>query len=123
MTVLVTEDDKFLASAYKLKLTKQGWDVVVAYNGREAIDYLQSHQPNLILLDLIMPDTDGFTVLEAIHAQPNLSSIPVIVASNLGQKEDVGRAMELGAKDFVVKSETSLDQIVTKIKTLLGQSN
>jgi len=120
MIVLVAEDDKFLASAYRLKLSKQGWEVAIARDGQEALDYLKSRQPDLVLLDLIMPNVDGFAVLEAIRTQPNLSHIPIIVASNLGQKEDINRALSLGAKDFVVKSETSLDQIVLKIKTLLG---
>lgn len=119
MMILVAEDDKFLASAYRVKLTKQGWTVKIVEDGHEVITHLQSETPDLILLDLIMPNMDGFEVLETIVKNSNWSKIPIIVASNLGQKEDIDRALSLGALDFVVKSEMSLDSIVAKIDKLL----
>ncbi len=118
--ILVAEDDKFLGNAYRIKLTKAGFEVQLATDGQEALTALQTFIPDLILLDLVMPVKDGFAALEEIKANDKLKAIPVIVASNLGQKEDTDRAMKLGAKDFVVKSDLSLDVLIQKIHTLIG---
>jgi CheY-like chemotaxis protein len=117
--ILVAEDDKFLASAYRVKFTKQGWNVTIVEDGHEVIEFLEKQKSDLVLLDLIMPNMDGFEVLEQIFKNGQNKKVPVIVASNLGQKEDIDRAMSLGAKDFIVKSESSLDAIVTKISAFL----
>jgi len=119
--ILVAEDDKFLASAYRLKLQKNDFEVIVATDGEEAIKMIKSEKPDLILLDLVMPVKDGFVVLEEIKKDEGLKIIPVIVASNLGQKEDIDRAMGLGADDFVVKSDLSLEALINKIKDKLKQ--
>jgi DNA-binding response OmpR family regulator len=117
--ILVAEDDKFLANAYRVKLTKAGFEPHIARDGQEAIDALQSLKPDLILLDLVMPVKDGFATLEEIKKNDATKSLPVIVASNLGQKEDIERAQKLGATDFIIKSDLSLDALVTKIHTIL----
>jgi DNA-binding response OmpR family regulator len=118
--ILVAEDDKFLSTAYRVKLTKAGFDVRVVGDGQEALNSLQTFIPDFILLDLVMPVKDGFATLEAIKADEKLKTIPVIVASNLGQKEDCDRALKLGAKDFVVKSDLSLDALIQKIHNIVG---
>ena len=117
--VLIAEDDKFLASALRVKLTKSGFEVRNAYDGEEALKIAKEFSPDLILLDLVMPVKDGFGVLESLKNDINLKKIPVIITSNLGQKEDVDRGMALGAKDYVVKSDLSLDDLIKKITTLL----
>lgn len=117
--ILVVEDDKFLASAYRIKLTKAGFEVQLAFDGNEAFTRLQTFTPDLILLDLIMPVKDGFTTLQQLRADPRWQNIPVIVASNLGQKEDIEKSKKLGANDFIVKSDTSLGVVINKINTLL----
>lgn len=119
--ILVAEDDKFLSNAYRVKLTKAGFDVKLAGDGQEALDVLQTFIPDIMLLDLVMPVKDGFATLEAIKADEKLKAIPVIVASNLGQKEDCDRALALGASDFVVKSDLSLDTLIQKIHGIVGQ--
>ena len=121
-TVLIAEDDKFLSSAYRLKLEKAGLNTLMAEDGQQALDLLQKHRPDLILLDLIMPVKDGFQVLEAISQKSSLKDIPVIVASNPGQKEDIDKSLSFGAKEFVIKSDLSLDSLVAKIKSLLKLS-
>lgn len=113
--ILVVEDDQFLANAYKLKLTKTGYDVQVASDGKEAIDLMKEYVPDIILLDLIMPNMDGFVALENIKKDDRLKNITVIVASNLGQKEDIERAKALGADDFIIKSNVSIGEIIDKI--------
>ncbi len=117
--VLIAEDDKFLSSAYRVKLTKAGFEVQMASDGNEAIAALQTFTPDIILLDLIMPVKDGFTVLAEIKANDSLKNIPVIVASNLGQKEDIEKSRQLGAVDFVVKSDLSLEGVIEKINKIL----
>ena len=117
--ILVVEDDKFLSGAYRIKLVKLGFEVQLASDGDEALSHLQTFTPDLILLDLIMPGKDGFSTLIGLKSDQRWKNIPVIVASNLGQKEDIDKSMALGASDFIVKSDTSLEQVATKINKLL----
>ena len=117
--ILVAEDDTFLASAYRVKLTKAGFNVTIARDGSEALEAVKKEIPDCLLLDLVMPVKDGFTVLEELTKDEKTTHIPVIVASNLGQKEDTDRAMALGATAFVVKSNLSLDELITKINSFI----
>lgn len=116
MYVLVVEDDKFLGNAYRLKFEKEGFEVVITTDGQEAIDQMKKKMPDVVLLDLVMPVMDGFATLEAIRVTNGWKSVPVIVASNLGQKEDLDKAMAMGANDFVVKTNVSLDEIIAKVR-------
>ncbi len=118
--ILVAEDDKYLGTAYRVKLTKAGYQVQIARDGQEALEAMKSFIPDLIILDLVMPVKDGFATLEEIKLNPQLKSIPVIIASNLGQKEDTDRALKLGANDFVVKSDFSIQSLLEKITKLIG---
>ncbi len=116
MKVLIAEDDKFLVSAYRLKLEKEGVEVEIALDGEEALEKLKSFKPDVMLLDLMMPKVDGFEVLERLKKEGGIQ-IPIIVASNLGQAEDVERAKKLGAVDYVVKSDIALDDLIAKVKS------
>ena len=118
--ILVAEDDKFLVSAYKLKLTKAGFEVEVARDGQEATEKLHEFIPDLILLDLIMPIKDGFAVLAEIKSDDKWKKIPVIITSNLDQKTDINRGLELGAKDYMVKSDMTLDALISRINSFIG---
>jgi PleD family two-component response regulator len=118
-TILIVEDDRFLSSAYRLKFTKVGFSVHLAMDGQEAMAILQTVIPDIILLDLVMPVKDGFTVLSELKADEKLKSIPVIITSNLSQKEDVDKAKGLGALDFIIKSDVSLDDLVKKVQGIL----
>jgi len=84
------------------------------------MDILGTFKPDLILLDLVMPIKDGFIVLNEIKNNPQLKSIPVLIASNLGQKEDIDKGMAMGAADYVVKSNLSMEKLIEKINSLLG---
>ncbi|OGM20419.1 hypothetical protein A2714_01745 [Candidatus Woesebacteria bacterium RIFCSPHIGHO2_01_FULL_38_9] len=119
--ILVAEDDKFLANAYRVKLTKAGYDIVLVSDGVEALQKLHEFMPDVMILDLVMPGKDGFSVLEEIKKSDTLKNIPCIVASNLGQKEDVDKAMGLGANDYVVKTDLSMAGLIEKIKKLAGE--
>lgn len=118
--VLVVEDDKFLGSAYRAKLSKSGFDVQLATDGEEAVQLLKDFTPDVILLDLVMPRKDGFATLAEIRTRPALKHVPVIVASNLGQKEDLDKAMALGASDFIIKSDVSMSEIIEHVNRLLA---
>lgn len=117
--ILVAEDDKYLRNAMRVKLEKSGFTVITAEDGQQAIEKIKANVPNLIILDLLMPVKDGFTVLAEIKNDPTTQKIPVIVASNLGQKEDVDKAMHLGATDYIVKTNMTLGALVEKITRLI----
>jgi len=117
--ILVAEDDKFLLNIYKTKLTKEGFEVVTAEDGEEVIEKLNDTKYDLLILDLMMPKKDGFQVLEYIKSKKILKDTPIIIASNLGQKEDIDRALALGAQDYIIKSQTPLSELMTKINTYL----
>lgn len=120
--IIVAEDDKFLANAYRVKLTKAGFEVHMASDGQEVIDLLSKPiVPDILILDLVMPNMDGFGVLTKLKANPTWSKLPIIVASNLGQKEDIDRAQSLGAKDYIVKTDLSLNDLIVKIKKIVGE--
>lgn len=120
--ILIAEDDKFLSNAYRVKLTKSGFTIEMASDGEEAIKKLATFTPDLIILDLVMPIKDGFAVLRELKANAQWKAIPVIVASNLGQKEDLNKAMSLGASDYLIKSDLHIEDLIGKINGLLLKS-
>ena len=117
--ILVVEDDKFLARAYQVKLEKVGFDMRLAGDGEEAIQILHEFKPDVIVLDLVMPRKDGFATLSEIKANPEWKDIPVIISSSLSQKEDIDKGLSMGAKDFIIKSDISLEDLIEKIKSVI----
>lgn len=117
--ILVVEDDNYLANAYRVKLTKAGFEVKNAYDGDEALNLLQTFTPDIILLDIVMPKKDGFATLEEIKANEKWKNIPVIVSSNLGQKEDRDKGLQLGATDFFIKTDFTLNSLIEKINNTI----
>lgn len=118
--VLVVEDDKFLRELLVRKLLAEKFLVENAIDAEGAFSILKEKKPSIILLDLILPGVSGFDILARIKADPTRADVPVIILSNLGQKEDVDRAKSLGAKDFMVKANFTLDEIVEKVHTVVG---
>lgn len=118
-TILVIEDDKFLRELIVQKLIKENYEVSEAIDGEQGIKKIKEEKPDLILLDLILPGIDGFEVLSRMREGSNLSSIPVIILSNLGQKEDVERGLKLGAIDYLIKAHFTPGEIIEKIKNVL----
>jgi DNA-binding response OmpR family regulator len=119
--ILIVEDDKYLIQAYKGKFSKSGLEAMYAEDGSEASELIKTYTPDLILLDLIMPLKDGFMLLAELRANPTFQDTPVLVTTNLEQASDRERCMDLGATDYIVKSNMSLDEIVSKVKTILGE--
>lgn len=119
--ILIVEDDPFLSSLLKTRLTKEGFETVRAADGEQALTMLKEEKPGLVLLDLILPKKSGFEVLAAVRADPETKSLPVIIISNLGQDDDIRRGKELGVLDYIVKARISLDDLVRKVHTALSQ--
>lgn len=117
--VLLIEDEKFLSNILKLKLERAGFSVLQAYDGEEGLQIIKEQNPSLVILDLVMPKMSGFELLERMSMDPQIAKIPVVVASNLGQESDMEKAKRLGAVDYYVKAQTSVDQLVEIFKHLI----
>ena len=117
--ILVAEDEEFLIRALKDNLEAEGCTVDTAVNGEEAMERLRSRRPDIILLDLLMPKKDGFSVLEEVKKSSEWRLIPVIVLSNLGGDAEIKRALELGADDYFVKSQHPIEEVIEKVKEYL----
>ncbi len=118
--ILLAEDDHFLIQLISTKLKRKGFAVSLAYNGTEALNKIKNEPFDLILLDLIMPNKDGFEVLAEAKASPKLKAIPILVFSNLGQDSDIKQAKDLGADDYMVKANLSIDEVVRKVDFCLA---
>ncbi len=118
--ILIVEDDTFLKGLSATKLSKDGFEVVTAGNAEEADKILTESIPDFVLLDLVLPGTDGFGILKKIRENPKMKNTPVIIFSNLAEDKDIAKAKELGANDFMIKSNFTLDELSDKIKQILG---
>ena len=117
--ILVAEDDRFLRKAAEMALKRQGYTVLTAANGEEALRTARSVLPDLILLDLIMPKLNGFDVLQALKKDAPTAHIPVIILSNLGQDRDVQQALDAGASAYLIKTDLSLQGLVQRVEEAL----
>jgi len=117
--VLLVEDDKMILDMYTLKFSQEGYEVVQAENGKDGLDSAKKESPDIILLDIILPQMDGFTVLKEIKKVDALKDIPVILLTNLGQDGDVKKGLELGANDYLIKANYTPSQVVDKVKSVL----
>lgn len=117
--ILIIEDDKFLRELIAQKLIREGYETSEAVDGEEGIKKIKEEKPSLVLLDLILPGIDGFEVLSQMKEDSTISSIPVIILSNLGQKEDIERGLKLGAVDYLIKAHFTPGEIIEKMKNIL----
>jgi len=121
-TVLLVEDEPLLAKLLKQRLEKEGFKVLLARDGEEAITNLKTEKPNLILLDIILPKMSGFEIMERIKNDPALHKAPIIVISNLGQETDVSKGADLGAVGYFVKANLSIGELVGQVKKFFDGS-
>jgi DNA-binding response OmpR family regulator len=117
--VLIIEDDNFLQGLEGSKLKTEGYQVIVASTGEEAMVKIHEEGIDLILLDLILPNFDGFEILKKIKEDDKLKDIPVIVFSNLSEDKDIDKARNMGVSDFMVKSNFTLDELVDHVNRKL----
>lgn len=121
--IMLVEDDRILVEMYQAKFELEGHDIVVAGNGQECLDLLNDYEPELILLDILMPKLNGFHVLKEIKKHPNLRAIPVILLTNLGEAEvdmNTELARALGVTDYLIKSHHTPDEVLAKAMQALG---
>ncbi|MBI3627433.1 MAG: response regulator transcription factor [Candidatus Sungbacteria bacterium] len=118
--ILIIDDDPYILEMYLLKFKESGFEVETGANGKEALEKVTSFQPDLMLLDIVMPVYDGFEVLKRMQDSSLLPGTKVIILSNLGQREDVERGMGLGAMDYIIKAHFTPSEVVTKVKSLLN---
>ena len=120
--ILIIEDDKFLQKVINKKLSKEGYLVVMAIDGEKGLKAVKEEKPDLILLDIILPEMDGFEVLTKIKKDQELSKIPIIILSNLGAKEEIKKGLEAGADDYLIKAHFNPEEIVNRVEAVLGRS-
>ncbi len=119
-TIVVAEDDRFLSKVYGVKLKKEGYDVHVAENGVKALEAIKERKPQLVLLDVVMPEMDGFQVREKMNEDAEMKKIPTIFLTQLGQPQDEARGMELGAVEYLVKTNVTFQEVLAVISKLVG---
>lgn len=119
-TILIVEDDTFMGSLLERKFKQKNFQIARATSVDEARKMLESGPVSLILLDIILPGTDGITFLKELKLNPQFKSIPVIITSNLGKEEEIERGLAEGASDYVVKAHTTPGEIVQKVEKILG---
>ncbi len=120
--ILLVEDDIPLRDMYQTRLSVDGYDVIVAENGEEALAKTVEEKPLLILLDIMMPKISGFDVLEILKATPEMRHIPVVILTALIQEEDIKRALNSGAADYIIKSESMPVEVLDKIERILQKT-
>lgn len=118
--VLVIEDDKFLLKVYQVKLEKVGFETIVLENGSGALEIVKKENPDLILLDIIMPKKDGFATLRDLKSESITKDIPVIMLTALSTPEDEKKAIDLGATKYLVKTDHSFQDVIDMIEDLLN---
>ncbi len=117
--ILIVDDEEILRKIYSDRLSFEGFSVETAGDGEEALGKIRTAAPNIVLLDILMPKLNGLQVLEQLNSDPNLKKIPIIVLSNVANDENIKKALSLGAKDYLLKTNFSPNEIINKIKNLL----
>lgn len=117
--ILLVEDDVFILELLADKLIKSGFEVSIAKNGEECMNVVKSLKPDVVLLDILLPKIDGFEILRQMKASQDLSNIPILIISNLGQKEEIQKARDLGANDYIIKANFTTSEIIHKINNIL----
>lgn len=119
--VLLIEDEEALIEVLNKKLTAEGYVVTIARDGQEGLEKMRTSRPDLILLDIVMPRMDGFEVLENMRKEEAIADLPVIIISNSGQPVELSRAKELGAEDWLIKTEFDPQEVLDKVNKFLNK--
>lgn len=118
--ILVVEDEKSLSEVISTKLKSENYDVYSAYDGEEGLTLAEKIVPDLILLDIVLPKMNGISFIESVKSNENLKEIPIIILSNLADAQSVIDCREKGITDYLIKTEWSLEDVLKKIKSILG---
>ncbi|MFZ2969796.1 MAG: response regulator [Minisyncoccia bacterium] len=117
--VLIIEDDSYISDMYKIKFESENFETIVAEDGISGIKEIEKQKPDIVLLDIVMPKVDGFSVLKMIKKNEDSKDIPVVLLTNLGQKDNVERGFELGATSYIIKAHFTPSEVVKKVKEIL----
>ncbi|MDD3887169.1 MAG: response regulator [Patescibacteria group bacterium] len=120
--ILIVEDEAALLYALKAELSHNEFEVIEAIDGEKGLQALEDHRPDVVILDLLLPGIDGFEVLRRIKSKPETKNIPVIILTNLGDKESVEKGKSLGADDYLIKTDYSLEEVMKKLKGLVTKT-
>ena len=120
--ILLIEDNPFLIDIYTTKLKEVGFKVKVAKDGQAALDFLSQQKPDLLILDIVLPNIDGWEILREIKNQDQFKDLPIIVLSNLGQKQEVTKGLKLGATKYLIKADYTPTEIVEEIKKTIEKT-
>ena len=119
--ILLIEDEEIMIDLLQRKLNKEGYEVSIARNGEEGLKLMREQNPDIILLDIIMPRMGGFEVMEEMQKDKDLKKIPIIVISNSGQPVEIDKAQKLGAKDWLIKTEFDPREVIDKVIRQIGR--
>ncbi|TSA45761.1 response regulator [bacterium] len=119
--ILIVEDDNFVAEVYSTKLLEMGHEVIIAQNGEEGLNALKENTPDLILLDIIMPVMGGIEMLQELKKNEEWKKIPVILLTNVGEKDSIQKVQTLGVQDYLIKSHFTPAEVIEKIDAVLGK--
>ena len=117
--ILLIEDDEFIIKPLAIVLKQEGFELSIAGDGEAALEKLKNEQPDLILLDIVLPKMNGFDVLKEIRSDPKTKNIPVVILSNLAREGEVKMGLAEGANDYIIKTNLSLSNLIKKVKTYL----
>ncbi|MDO8668879.1 MAG: response regulator [Candidatus Buchananbacteria bacterium] len=118
--VLLVEDDSMIVQMYKTRMESEGWEVFSTDRGSEAFKIAETEKPSIILLDVILPEMDGFAILKELKDSPATKSMPVLMLTNLGQESDQNKGKEMGVNGYFIKSQHTPADIITKIENLVS---
>jgi|SRR5680860_1474746 len=121
--VFIIEDDFYISEMYRIKFESEHFKITIFNSGIEGIKVMKSEIPDIILLDIVMPKMDGFDVLKIIRSEQKLKNVPVVMLTNLSQKENIERCFELGANGYIVKSHFTPSEVVKKVRSYLKIGN
>lgn len=118
--VAIVEDDSFLAGMYEQKISMEQMVPLLAYDGEAGLELVRKELPDIVLLDIMMPKMDGWEVLQALRTSEETKHIPVIMLTNLGQKEDVDLALKYGANDYLIKAHFNPQEVVDRVRKMVA---
>jgi two-component system phosphate regulon response regulator PhoB len=118
--ILLVEDDDALANVYMMRLEAEGFTMMRASNGEEALTVVKDYRPDLVILDVMMPKVSGFEVLDILRNTPETADVKIMMLSALGQEGDKQKADDLGANDYLVKSQVVITDVIGRVRSLLG---
>lgn len=121
--ILLIEDDPFLLNMYAAKFELENFNIIIADNGEKGLALAIKESPDVILLDIMLPNMDGFEVLQRIKSDSRLSKITVILLTNLSQKDDVDKGLNMRAEDYLIKAHFTPSEVVEKVKRVLKRDN